>query len=67
MIDLLDTNVVSQPGKDAGLAATAEVHGLVLVTRNTEHPRGRGVPLLNPFKSPAELVPSPDPTTLAGR
>lgn len=41
---------------DTGLAATASVHGLVLVTRNIDDVRGRGVRLLNPFKSPAEIV-----------
>ena len=41
---------------DTGLAATAAVHGLVVVTRNTGHLRGRGVPVLNPFKSPADLI-----------
>jgi predicted nucleic acid-binding protein len=39
---------------DAGLAATASVHHLVLVTRNTKDFAGRGVPLLNPFKSSPE-------------
>lgn len=38
---------------DTGLAATAAVHGLVVVTRNTDHLRGRGVALLDPFRSPA--------------
>jgi predicted nucleic acid-binding protein len=41
---------------DTGLAATAWVHGLVLVTRNTKHVQGRGVKLLNPFKSPPERL-----------
>ena len=41
---------------DTGLAATAAVHGLVVVTRNTDHLRGRGVPLLDPFRSPAALI-----------
>jgi predicted nucleic acid-binding protein len=36
---------------DAGLAATARVHGLVLVTRNTRHVAGRGAATLNPFKT----------------
>ena len=41
---------------DAGLAATAQSHGLVLVTRNTKDFIGRGVPLLNPYKSPPERL-----------
>lgn len=43
---------------DTGLAATASVHGLIVVTRNTDHLRGRGVTLLNPFKAPAEMIPA---------
>ena len=35
--------------EDAMLAATARLHGLTLVTRNTRDFQGRGVPLLNPF------------------
>ena len=45
---------------DTALAATAAVHGLVVVTRNVAHLRDRGVPLLDPFKRPAEFV---QPTT----
>lgn len=37
---------------DAGLAATARVHGLVVVTRNITDFDGRGVTLLDPFKAP---------------
>lgn len=37
----------SQP--DLFLAATAEAHGLVLVTRNVHDFRDTGVPLLNPW------------------
>ena len=36
---------------DVLLAATAKVHGLTLVTRNTKHVEGLGVPLLNPFST----------------
>ncbi|MGO9772264.1 MAG: type II toxin-antitoxin system VapC family toxin [Roseiarcus sp.] len=36
---------------DAGLAATARVHGLVVVTRNVKDFYGRGVTLLDPFKA----------------
>jgi len=36
---------------DAGLAATARVHGLVVVTRNIKDFDGRGVTLLDPFKA----------------
>lgn len=39
---------------DLALAATARVHGLVLVTRNVRHFDGRGVRVLNPFKDPPE-------------
>jgi predicted nucleic acid-binding protein len=39
---------------DAGLAATAVIHGLVLVTRNTKDFAGRGIGLLNPFKLPPQ-------------
>lgn len=42
---------------DTALAATAAVHGLVVVTRNLAHLRGRGVPLLDPFRSPPIVVP----------
>jgi predicted nucleic acid-binding protein len=42
---------------DAGLAATARAHNLVLVTRNTKHLLTRDVQLLNPFKSPPERLP----------
>ena len=34
---------------DVLLAATAQVHGLTLVTRNRKHVEGLGVPILNPF------------------
>ncbi|HXZ14434.1 MAG TPA: type II toxin-antitoxin system VapC family toxin [Roseiarcus sp.] len=37
---------------DAGLAATAHVHGLIVVTRNVKDFDGRGVTLLDPFKAP---------------
>lgn len=36
---------------DAGLAATARVHGLVVVTRNVKDFDGRGVKVIDPFKS----------------
>ncbi|MDN5925572.1 MAG: type II toxin-antitoxin system VapC family toxin [Hyphomicrobiales bacterium] len=39
---------------DLALAATARVHGLVLVTRNVRDFAGRGVRILNPFKDPPE-------------
>ncbi len=41
---------------DTGLAATAAVNGLVVVTRNVAHLRGRGVPVLDPFRSPPAIV-----------
>lgn len=36
---------------DAGLAATARVHGLIVVTRNAKDFEGRSVTLLDPFKA----------------
>lgn len=36
---------------DAGLAATALVHSLTVVTRNTADFSGRGVKLIDPFKA----------------
>jgi len=39
---------------DLALAATARVHGLVLVTRNVWDFAGRGVRVLDPFKDPPE-------------
>ncbi len=39
------------PAVDGLLAATAEVHGLTLVTRNTADVARTGVPVLNPFHS----------------
>lgn len=41
---------------DVALAATARVHGLVVVTRNVSDFTGRGVRILNPFKSPPEML-----------
>jgi predicted nucleic acid-binding protein len=35
---------------DAGLAATARVHGLIVVTRNVKDFDGRGVKVIDPFK-----------------
>jgi hypothetical protein len=40
---------------DTGLAATARVYGLVLVTRNTRHVAGRGATRLDPFKTSPEI------------
>ena len=39
---------------DTGIAATARVHGLVLVTRNTADMIGRGATTLDPFRSPTQ-------------
>lgn len=36
--------------RDRALAATARVHGFVLVTRNVDDVRGCGVRVLNPFR-----------------
>lgn len=44
MLGQRDANVM-----DAGIAATAACFGLVVVTRNLKHFRGRGVPVLKPF------------------
>jgi predicted nucleic acid-binding protein len=41
---------------DAGLAATARVHSLVLVTRNIRHVAGRGVATLDPFKTSPRIT-----------
>jgi len=41
---------------DAGLVATAGVHGLTLVTRNVRHMLGRGATILDPFKSPPKII-----------
>lgn len=41
---------------DLALAATARVHGLIIVTRNVSDFTGRGVRILNPFKSPPEVL-----------
>ncbi len=43
----------SVPVVDALLAATASMHGLVLVTRNANDVAGLGVRILNPFESVA--------------
>lgn len=37
--------------EDAMIAATAQVHGLTVVTRNVADFKALGVPLLNPFKA----------------
>ena len=36
---------------DAGLAATARVHGLIVVTRNVKDFKGRSVKVFDPFKA----------------
>ena len=41
------------PVIDGLLAATAKLHNLTLVTRNTQHVEGLGAELLNPFSEPA--------------
>jgi toxin FitB len=41
---------------DTGLAATARIHGLVLVTRNTRHVAGRGAATLDPFKTSPRIT-----------
>lgn len=42
-----------RPAHDAVIAATALVHGLTVVTRNTRDFEPMGVPLLNPWELPA--------------
>lgn len=41
---------------DMALAATARVRGMVLVTRNVQDFRGRGVRVLDPFKAAPVVV-----------
>lgn len=41
---------------DTGITATASVHQLILVTRNTTDFSGRGVTLLDPYKYPPEII-----------
>jgi predicted nucleic acid-binding protein len=41
---------------DTGLAATARVHSLVLVTRNIRHVAGRGAETLDPFKASPRIT-----------
>lgn len=41
--------------RDTALAATARVHGLVVVTRNVDDFVGRDVDVLNPFKAPPTI------------
>jgi predicted nucleic acid-binding protein len=41
--------VASLPAIDSLLAATAQIHGLTFVTRNTKDVMRTGVPCLNPF------------------
>ena len=41
--------------RDRALAATARVHGFVLVTRNIADVRGCGVQVLNPFDSNPQI------------
>lgn len=41
---------------DTGLAATARVYGLILVTRNLSDVSGRGATTLDPFKSSPKIV-----------
>ena len=41
--------------RDTGYAASARVHGLVLVTRNVKHVVGRDVKVLDPFAKTPEI------------
>jgi predicted nucleic acid-binding protein len=48
---ILDRARAHQPGfEDIAIAATAEVHGLTILTGNDRHFAPLGVPLLNPLK-----------------
>ena len=52
-MDLLDTKVVSEAQasqEDAMIAATAQVHGLIVVTRNVRDLQVLGSKTLNPFR-----------------
>lgn len=40
---------------DTGLAATAQAHGLILVTRNLKHVTGRGAALLDPYAAKPKI------------
>ena len=42
--------------EDLAFAATARIHGFVLVTRNGKDVRGRSVKVLDPFKRPSVVV-----------
>ena len=45
----------SKRDMDVGIAATARVHGLIVVTRNLQDLVGLGVRLIDPFQSPAAV------------
>ena len=42
--------------RDMAIAATARVHGLIIVTRNVKDFKGRDVQILNPFSSPPLIM-----------
>ncbi|MBM3650292.1 MAG: type II toxin-antitoxin system VapC family toxin [Alphaproteobacteria bacterium] len=46
-----------KPERDALIAATARVHGLTVVTRNTADFQSMGVALLNPWLAPSGSAP----------
>ncbi|MGJ7041450.1 putative nucleic acid-binding protein [Shinella sp. BE166] len=49
---MLDQARAHDPGfEDIAIAATAEVHGLTVLTRNIRHFEPLGVPVLDPFKA----------------
>ena len=49
---ILDRARAHQPGfEDIAIAATAEVHGLTILTDNERHFAPLGVPMLNPLKA----------------
>ncbi|MBB6254996.1 putative nucleic acid-binding protein, partial [Nitrospirillum iridis] len=53
---LLGTN--DKHTDDTGLAATARIHRLILVTRNTADVAGRGVTTLDPYSASPRIRPA---------
>jgi toxin FitB len=54
--EILDRARAHQPGfEDIAIAATAQVHGLTVLTRNKRHFDPLGVPVLDPFQTLPKL------------